>query len=68
MDVSDAIRDAAREMPGGTIAVPDTTQVFLHRGVPSIPHTAIIGFYIVSELGEVVAFEPNLAYRMLIRP
>lgn len=66
MDVSEAYREAARHNPGSAIPVADPTQAFVVDGQPSILLSGLIGHYISDEYGEIVAFEPNLHYRMSV--
>lgn len=67
MDVPEAVQDAAKESPGVPIAIPDTSQAFEHEGRMVVLPSAIIGFYIVDDFGNVTSFEPNLEYRMVVR-
>lgn len=67
MNVPEAVREMARQFPGAPIASPDTSQAFEQNGRMFIPPTAIIGFYLVDEHGNVTGYEHNLGYRMVVQ-
>lgn len=68
MEISDQIREAARRDPGSVITVVDDRQVMMNSGRPSVPRSAVIGHYVVDEMGNVSRFEPDTGYRMVVRP
>lgn len=67
MEVPEAVREMARQFPGAPIASPDTSQAFEQGGRMFVPPSAIIGFYLVDEHGNVTGYEHNLAYRMVVQ-
>lgn len=67
MDISEEVREAAKRVVYGGLIIVDPTQAFLHDGRPTVLPSAVIGQYMVAG-GEVVGFEPNTGYRMVVRP
>lgn len=64
MDISEAYREVARGNPGVAIPVADPSQAFEVDGSHAVLLSGVIGYYISNEVGEIIAFEPNLAYRL----